>query len=251
MRRRKPSGHIMQATTEKIEAISASFLLRKVFYGVVALGFLSLCLALAGFFLGHIISLGGHTEDRSAQQIVIGNDVLEIPANMIRFDRQRRDGIAERVDLYLHWPEMQGYAAEFKNDFNGAGPDKKLIFLTFEARQGSQDMPGRYGPVYLPLTEGPGAAGPAGLTLQRFRGDSGFINEELLVAPDHGAKPSFVARCLDEPSSRDNLASCQSDIFVGGDLQLTYRFPREMLEDWPLLDKKIAEFARGHIKSVE
>ncbi|MEP7455361.1 hypothetical protein [Phyllobacterium sp. SB3] len=241
----------MQATTQKIEAISASLLLRKVFYCVAALGALSLCLTIAGYFLGHTISLGGHTEDTSVQEIVIGNDILQIPANMIRFDRQRRNGIAERVDLYLHWPEMQGYSPEFKDDFNGAGSEKKLLFLTFETRQGSQDMSGRYGPVYLPLTEGPGVAGPADLTIQRFRSDSGFVNEELLVAPDHGAKRPFVARCLDEQSSRDNLASCQSDIFVGGDLQLTYRFPREMLEDWQILDRQIAEFARGHIKSAE
>lgn len=241
----------MQANTEKIEAISASFFLRRILYYMATLGVVSLCLAIAGSFLGHMISLGGHTENSFMQKIIIGNDVLQIPENMIRFNRQRRNGIAERIDLYLHWPEMQGYAAEFQDDFNGAGPDKKLLFLTFEARQGSQDMMDRYGPVYLPLTEGPGSAGPAGLTILRFRGDSGFINEELLVSPHRGASPSFVARCLDEQSSPDNLASCQSDIFVGGDLQLTYRFPREMLKDWPLLDKKIAEFARSHIKSVE
>ncbi|EJN04847.1 hypothetical protein [Phyllobacterium sp. YR531] len=241
----------MQATAQNIKAISASLILRKIFYCVIALCALSLSLAMAGYFLGHTISLGGHTEDISVQEIVIGNDVLQIPANMIRFDRQRRDGIADRVDLYLHWPDMQGYTPELKDDFNGAGSGKRLLFLTFEERQGSQDMSGRYGPVYLPLTEGPGIAGPADLTIQRFRSDSGFVNEELLVAPDHGAKRPFVARCLDEQSSRDNLASCQSDIFIGSNLQLTYRFPREMLGDWRLLDKQIKEFARGHIKSAE
>ncbi|MHC1549144.1 hypothetical protein [Phyllobacterium sp. K27] len=241
----------MQATTQKIEAVSVSFLVRKALYCLAALGGASLCLAIAGSFLGHVISLGGHTEDGSMQEIVIGNDVLQIPANMIRFDRQRRDGIAERIDLYLRWPEMLGYSPEFKDDFNGVTSGKRLLFLTFEARQGSQDMSGRYGPVYTPLTEGPGISGPANLTVYRFRTDSGFVNEELLVSPEHGVKSPFVVRCLDAPSSVDNLASCQSDIFVGNDLQLTYRFPRETLEDWKLLEKKIAEFAREHIKSAE
>lgn len=241
----------MQASTHKIEMISGRTFLQRSFYCVAALAVLSLFLAATGGFLGHRISLGGHTEETALQEIVIGNNVLAIPANMIRFDRQRRSGIAERIDLYVHWPDMQGYRPDLMRDFNGSGPDKTLLFLTFEPGSVSQDMSGRYGQVYSTLTDGPGTSGPGGLTIQRFRADSGFINEELLVSPEHGAKELFVARCLDAQSSKSNLASCQRDVSVGDNLLLTYRFPREMLGDWELLDRKVADFARGRIKGAE
>lgn len=238
----------MQYRAERIEPIFGSALLQRVFYTIATLALLSLCLTIAGHYLGHTISLGGHTEDTTPREIVIGNNVLELPANTIRFDRQRRDGDAERVDLYLHWPDMLGYQPTFLSDFNGAGPDKRLLFLTFEPRATSQDMSGRYGPIYSTLTEDPGSKGPAGLTIERFRADSGFVNEELMVSTEQAGQMPFVVRCLDEETSKTNLASCQRDIFLGEDLQLTYRFPREILGDWQKLDQQIRTFAEAHLK---
>lgn len=241
----------MQSSTHRIEPIAGSSSLQRAFYCVAALALLSLCLAVAGRFLGHTVSLGGHTEDRSLQEIVIGNSVLELPANMIRFGKQRRSGVAERVDIYLHWPDMQGYRPEFIQDFNGSGPEKRLLFVTFEPRAISQDMSGRYGPIYSTLTDGPGVKGPAGLTIQAFQPESGFVNEELIVSPQRAGNAPFVARCLDMETSRNNLASCQRDIFAGEDLQLTYRFPREMLKDWQQLELQMQAFAKAHTKGLK
>lgn len=239
----------MQSSTYGIEPIAGGKFLQRAFYCGAALAALSLGLTVAGHFYGHIISLGGHSENTTHREIVIGNNVLDIPANMIRFDKQRRSGVAERVDLYLHWPDMQGYQPQFMDDFNGSGSAKQLLFLTFEPRAALQDMSGRYGPIYSALTEGSGMDGPEGLKIQRFRADSGFANEELVVAPQHGAKTPFVARCLDEETSRSNRASCQRDIFIGEDLQLAYRFPRELLKDWQLLDQQVQNFAETHLQS--
>jgi len=241
----------MQSRAQTREPIVGSVLLRRVFYSIATLALLSLCLTIAGHYLGHTISLGGHTEDATPQEIVIGNNVLDLPANMIRFDKQRQNRVAERVDLYLHWPDMLGYQPAFLADFNGSGPEKRLLFLTFEPRATSEDMSGRYGPIYSTLTEGPGSKGRAGLTIQKFRADSGFVNEELVVSPEQAGHAPFVARCLDEESSKSNLASCQRDIFLGEDLQLTYRFPREMLADWEQLDRQIRTFAEAHLKGAK
>jgi hypothetical protein len=251
MHRPQLSGKLMQSSTHRIEPIAGNLSLRRAFYCVAALALVSLCLAVAGRLLGHGISLGGHTEDRTLQEIVIGNSVLELPANMIRFDKQRRNGVAERVDIYLHWPDMQGYQPESIQDFNGSGSEKRLLFLTFEPRAIAQDMSGRYGPIYSTLTNGPGIKGPAGLTIQGFQPESGFVNEELVVSSEQAGKPPFVARCRDAETSEGNLASCQRDIFVGEDLQLTYRFPREMLKDWQPLEQQMLGFAKAHIKGPQ
>jgi hypothetical protein len=241
----------MRAAVQKTQAIPADLLLRKALYCVSIIGVLSLCMAIFGYFFGHKISLGGHTEDTSSQEVVIGNDVLSIPANMIRFAAQRRNGMSERVDLYLHWPDMRGYSGAFADDFNGLTPGGTLLFLTLETRQSIADMSGRYEEIYAPLTDGSGTAGPANLSIRRFSTNSGFINEELVVSSQYKGKKPFVARCLDEQLSEDSPASCQRDFFAGGNLQITYRFPKELLKDWQLLDGKIAEFAAEHIKNTQ
>lgn len=239
----------MQASAQRVESITGSPFLQRLFYGAVALALLTVVLVVAGYYFGHTISLGGHTEETDVHEVVIGNSVLALPANTIRFQAQRRDGVAQRVDLYLHWPDMQGYQAEFIRDFNGAGDKKALLFLTFEPHATSRDMSGRYGPVYSTLTDGPGIKGPAGLIIQTFRATSGFVSEQLVSSPESKGRSFFVARCLDEATSKSNLASCQRDVFIGEDLQLTYRFPRELLANWQELEQKVLAFAEGHLKT--
>jgi hypothetical protein len=239
----------MQTSAQRVESITGSPFLQRIFYGIVALAIITVALGFAGRYFGHTISLGGHTEETALHEIVIGNNVLSLPANTIRFRAQRRDGVAQRVDLYLHWPDMQGYQAGFIKDFNGAGETKTLLFLTFEPRATSRDMSGRYGPIYSTLTDGPGIKGPSGLTIQNFRANTGFVSEQLAVSPETKGRDFFVARCLDEETSKTNLASCQRDIFIGEDLQLTYRFPREFLANWQELDQRVRAFAQGHLKT--
>lgn len=158
----------MQASTQRVEPITGCHLLQRAFYCVVALAIISIGLVLAGRYFGHTISLGGHTEETTLHEVVIGNSILELPANAIRFRSQRRDGVAERVDLYLHWPDMQGYQPVFIGDFNGSGDKKTLLFLTFEPRATSRDMSGRYGPIYSTLTDGPGKKAHPGSPFRTF-----------------------------------------------------------------------------------
>ena len=64
-------------------------------------------LSFAGKWLGASIAMAGHTDDSSMREIVIGNNVIAAPANAIRFERQRTNGVAGRLDLYnaeiVHW----------------------------------------------------------------------------------------------------------------------------------------------------
>ncbi|MEK1887938.1 MAG: hypothetical protein AAAB35_10280 [Phyllobacterium sp.] len=241
----------MEASTQAIAAHPKSVSLKRIFQCVIGFAAFSVVLAVAGRHVGRHVALGGHTEDATLHEIIIGNDVLELPANMIRFESQRRNGVAERVDLYLHWPDMQGYQPSSMEDFNGSKGAERLIFASFGPRMDSRDMSGRYGPVYSVLTSGPGRQGPNGITIQQFRQDSGLANEDLAVSPERPGTKPFVARCLDAESSKGSLAACQRDIFVGEDLQLTYRFPRELLADWQSVEARMQAFARDHIMRAE
>ena len=80
------------------------------------------------------IAMAGHTDDASLHEVVIGNNVIAIAANAIRFERARRDGIASRLDVYLHWPDLEGYSEAHRNDFNHTGGTRRIVFLSFEER---------------------------------------------------------------------------------------------------------------------
>lgn len=225
-----------------------SKLMRRVFHTFAALALLSIAISLGGKWFGRSIAMAGYTDDPTIHQVVIGNNVIAVPANAIRFDQARRDGIASRLDLYLRYPQMTGYSEAARDDFNHTGTSKTIIFLTFEQRMMSRDMSGRFAPIYSALVTQPGIPGPGGTTVYGFNEKSGYLNEELVVGKRNGKEP-FVARCLSGPSAEESLAPCERDIHVGEDLSLTYRFPKELLGDWQALDMSIATEAGRILKT--
>ncbi len=239
-----------EATTARqpgVQAPDSSFMM-KVFYVFATLALLSLGISLGGKWLGRSIALAGHTEDASAREVVIGNDVISAPANMIRFDRQRRNGVAERLDLYLRWPQLDGYSDAARDAFNHAHGSREIVFLSFEPRMMSRDMSGRLEPIYAPLLVRPGKPGPGGTMLYAFEEKSGYLDEVLAVGPRWDGEP-FVARCLIGESADGSLAPCERDIHVGGDLSLTYRFPRELLAQWRDLDAAVRAKAGAMVRT--
>ncbi|QPC93332.1 hypothetical protein [Mesorhizobium sp. INR15] len=225
-----------------------SKLMKRVFYGFATLALLSVAISLGGKWFGHSIAMAGYTDDPTLHKVVIGKNVIAVPANMIRFNQARRDGIASRLDLYLRYPEMDGYSEAARDDFNHTGSSKDIIFLSFEPQMMSRDMSGRFSPIYSALIVQPGTAGPGGTTVYGFNEKSGYLNEVLVVGKRPGKDP-FVARCLSGPSADESLAPCERDIQVGEELSLTYRFPREFLGDWQRLDAAIATEAARVLKT--
>jgi hypothetical protein len=231
----------------QVKAVNSRFMLQ-VFYAFAALAVVSVGLSIAGKWLGRMIALAGHTEDTTIHEIVIGNNVLAVPANAIRFDRERRDGVAKRLDLYLRWPDMGGYSATAHDDFNHVGGEKKILFISFEEQMMSRDMSGRFEPIYRSLIVQPGVPGQGGTTLYGFSEKSGYTNEVLAVAERSGQTP-FVARCLSDTSADESLAPCERDVLIGDNLSLSYRFPRELLPGWRALDAAVLASAAGFLKT--
>jgi hypothetical protein len=237
----------LAAEPRNVRAISSSFMM-KVFNVFALLALLSLAISLGGKWFGRSIALAGHTDDTTLREVVIGNNVISAPANIIRFDRQRRDGVGDRLDLYLRWPELDGYSDAARDDFNHAKGVRRIVFLSFEERMMSRDMSGRLEPIYASMLVRPGTAGPGGTTLYGFNDKSGYLNEVMAIGaePDGGV---FVARCLVGESAMESLAPCERDIHVGDDLSLSYRFPGELLGDWQELDAAIRAKAAAMLKT--
>jgi hypothetical protein len=235
------------AAAAELKVVDSS-LMMKVFYAFAALALLSVAISVAGKWLGHSIAMAGYTDDTTPHEIVIGNDVIVAPNNIIRFEQARRDGIAARLDLYLRYPEMDGYSRDNRDDFNGANGRKTILFLSFEPRMMSRDMSGRFQPIYGELIEKAGAPGPGGTTIYGFTQKSGYLDESLAVAERPGKDP-FVARCLTGAAAEQSLAPCERDVFIGENLSLTYRFPDALLADWQRLDAAVLAEANGLLQT--
>jgi hypothetical protein len=223
-------------STSRIEEHVRPAFVTRAFYVFLALALLSAVISLAGKWVGRAIALAGHTESTAIHEIVIGNNVLSVPANMIRFEAARQSGVASRLDLYLRWPDLDGYSAVARDDFNHVDGARNIIFLSFQKRLMSHDMSGRYRPIYANIIEAEARQGPAGLALHAFTPNSGYLDEVMAVGWKEDSSIPFVARCLRGDQARHSLAPCERDLHVGDGLSLLYRFPAHLLAEWRQLD---------------
>lgn len=230
---------------QTFEPVGNVFMLR-VFYCFAAVAFLTAAISLTGRYYGDRLALGGHSARTTVHEIVIGNNVVTVPENMIRYPRQRHGGVQPRLDLYMSWPQMSGYRESLRDIFNHVGGDQSLIFLSFEEQIMSRDMTGRFEPIYSKLIKRPAKQGPAELAIYQFREKSGYVGEMLVT----GAKADgtlFVARC----AQGDTLVtSCERDILIGEMLTITYRFPASRLAEWRAIDAAVASAARKMIETL-
>ncbi len=231
---------------QPVRLLDTNFMWR-VFFICAALALISVAISVSGRVVGRSIAMAGHTDDRTVVEIVIGNNVLAAPKNMIRFAEARRDGIAPKLDLYMRWPDMSGYSDAARADFNNANGKPDILFLTFSPRMTSRDMSGRYEPIYSSLTAASDDPAPAGLRSRKFTPSSGYENETLYVAERPGHDP-YVVRCL-ATDSGVSLAPCERDVHIGEDLSMSYRFPRELLAQWSELDAAMLAKARQMLRT--
>jgi hypothetical protein len=222
---------------------------QRVFFVFASLAVLSLLISLLGREIGSRLSMGGHTDDSQAHEIIIGNDVLAVAANSIRYPEQRRDGVASRLDLYAIWPGMQGFTEENRLAFNNADPSKPLIFLSFEPRSLSRDMSGRLEPIYNQMLKGPGEILANGLMRYKLPEDAGYVDESVLVGIGADGE-KFVARCIVPAAEQATMAGCDRDIHIGEDLTIMVRFPSSLLDDWKALDLALSAFAAQTVRTV-
>lgn len=235
----------MAETTSTIEhapLLSPRFVW-KMTAAVAVMCIFTLGIAVTGRMIGKSISFAGNTADRTLHEIVIGNDVISLPANVIRFESQRVSGVQNAVDTYFSWPGMNGYSEARRDIFNQTRSANGLVFARITQATMSRDMSGRFMPIYKRLTDGPPLAGPSGLDSFRLRPGAGYANELMYVERAATQQP-YAVRCLVEelPGSDTNFTTqtgCQRDIFIGKDLSVTYRFSIDLLPHWQEIEHDI------------
>ncbi|CDN48046.1 hypothetical protein [Neorhizobium galegae] len=214
---------------------------------IAVLALLTVAISVGGHLFGQRIALAGHIDSREEFPIQIGQDKLKLPANTIRFRDQRQAGVTERVDLYLTWPELEGYSAGLRSRFDDVAQSSSLIFLQLSQSTMSRDMSGRLEPIYSKLFDGAPQQAAFGLTLHRLRADSGYGSEVVLTGQVGGA-PDYAVRCvLPTPGDKATSGDCQRDIHIGQDLTVLYRFSSVLLRDWQHIDAAVRLFVENRL----
>jgi len=214
----------------------------------LGLAFVSACLVALGHIYGSRMADAGHPASDTLHEIVIGNDVLSVPENMIRFAEQRRSGVTKRLDLYVHWPSRQGYSQSQSQLFNETDPAKtKIVFFSLRPRETVLEMTDRLEPIYNKAVIGNKKTIYGGLTVQQLNPALGYVDEVLTsaTAQNTGSAP-FVARCHHaDPEAL--LAACETSMFVGRSMEVSVRFPAHMLVDWRTLHNEMRQFLNARM----
>jgi hypothetical protein len=230
------------------ESLISNRLLFRLTAAIGVLAALTALMSIAGKNYGDELSLGGHTASTEIQHIIVGQDVIALPANVIRLESQRRHGPAATVSIYLSWPRMEGYSHANALAFSNPANAESLVFADFSQSVMSRDMSGRLEPIYKKLFTGEPRPGPSGLVIHDLSEKSGFGDEKLLTGKTQ-AGAIYAVRCiLPESRALATAADCQRDLHVGSDLTLLYRFSSNLLPQWEKIDSAMLEFAAGHIK---
>lgn len=229
------------AGPEEGPLVSNRFLAKIVLF-LALMACLTGAVVMGGGWLGKRIKLAGHTDSAEFVHVVIGRDRLSLPKNVIRFETQRQSGTAERLDLYLLWPEMEGFSGARSVRFNDLTKSDQLVFLQITQSVMSRDMSGRVEPIYSHYFNGEPVDAGYGLALHRFNDTAGYDKDVLLTAHlQHG--PDYAVRCVIPADPKDATSGdCQRDIFVGQDLSVLYRFSSNLLPQWQELDDAVRSY---------
>ncbi len=245
MRYREAEAH------EEHEPLLSNAFLQKAIAVVAMLATLMAGISFAGRWYGKELALAGHTDSSTLRHIQIGDDTMLVAENMIRFREQRVDGPADRLNIYLAWPEMQGYSEALRDRFDQLSLANGLVFLEVSEATMSRDMSGRLEPIYARLFADAGEPAAFGLTMHRLRNESGYGNEVILTAPRNG-RPDYVVRCtIPVPPAEPTAADCQRDIHVGNGLSALYRFSSTLLKDWDHIDAAIETFVSNRLADAK
>ena len=174
----------------------------------------------------------GFTEEVETRQFIIGNDVLEIPLNLMRLASQRQQTVLKQADLVMFAGDGTGYSREHAGAFLRPDRAQDLIFITVVERELHLEMNDRLEPIYAKLLSTFTSDGPAGLVLKPFRQGTGYDGEELAISTAPG-KP-WIARCQKPENAQ--YPNCMRDFFIGSGLTLRFRFSRVLLPQWQAVE---------------
>jgi hypothetical protein len=165
--------------------------------------------------------------DAPSIPITIGGTVFNIEPAAVRIPSQRNAGSQSRVDVAYLWPSLLPPDPSIKVlDGKPVDPNERLFALIL-IDDGALPLAARVRNIYPRYLSKTQSAGPEGLVVHPFRGDTPYQGEDLVY--DKAQPERFLARCSREGVT--NAGTCLLEKRAGA-AYVTFRFPREWLADW-------------------
>jgi len=176
----------------------------------------------------------GHSASTELHRITVAGQDLLVPENLIRRRSDRKSGDQGQIELYMHWPSLEGYSYHRRASFQGQKKLKDIVFISIVPASTHEISLEQAQAAYLDISV-PGEFFPTGLEMRQFQRGIGF-ETEVVAHGERAPEAPFVARCLVGKMAANSLAPCERRLpFVEG-LYLVYRFPGELLPEWRMLD---------------
>jgi hypothetical protein len=168
--------------------------------------------------------------------IVVGGTAFNVPPAAIRRQVQRKPGTQDRIDLIFIWPTLAPPASAAEaGPQHGASANPETarplerIFLTVAAGDGGPSALERMQTIYRRYLAPETLPAPDGLIMLAFKKDTPYQGEDLLYTPDMVER--FLLRCTRDGNGL-TPGMCLHERRIGG-ADVTARFPRAWLSDWP------------------
>jgi hypothetical protein len=209
------------------------------------------CLIVAGLMvLGDMVlgwtrtfgDVDGRASDPTPIVLFVGEQRLTIPANMFRFENQRNVGPHEHVELAVHFPTLQGYTPERRDDFLDGSSEAPVLYVTIKRRDTATDSAGRLANVYRHFFGDEVLAAPDGLVGHMLNTESGLAGEEVYF--EAGSTDPFTTHCL-APDGSGYPAPCLTEIHAGDGMSVQVRFRKGLLPHWAGIKQSVRSLMLG------
>ena len=171
-------------------------------------------------------------------EVIVADQRFVIPENYTRYPTQRAGGRMAGIDLHALLPGLQPYAQELQESFADNSARSDAIYISLAQRQAALSSSRRLKDVYSKYLESAEPEeGPEGLQLFRFRNDTGYADQDLLVGKD--AEERILLLLCDRRTATIDSPKCFRTLLLGPRLELTYRFKRHHLGKWREIDKSV------------
>lgn len=164
-------------------------------------------------------------------KVSLGERLLTVPRDLVRFPGQRYDGPTERLELALRWPPREAGTAEIAPSEAARG----TVYILLSLPDDSLDPARRFAALYQRYLDPATISAPQGLTGRRFLPDIGYDKEELFYDPASPA--AYFVRCAAPIADQPGI--CLREIRLANKLDVIYRFPRDVLNSWRRLDQTV------------
>lgn len=173
----------------------------------------------------------------------LGGAKFRVPANYLPLASTRGGGQVEEIRLTAMLPDLSGFSLGIAGAYGSNALDSPAIHVNLRAGVPVPTEEERFRRIYTPQLEDEiGSDGPAELHALQFRANSGYSGQDLFSGIGENGMATILC---DKPGPGTPSPNCIRDYPLPNGLILNYRFKREHLAGWAVIDRGVRAMIAG------